>query len=97
MLVKALTVLFWILAVPTGAFALLVALMTLAGKKLSAATPLWLSLVAAVAVLALLAWAYRVSAVQQRPGWACVITVASWIVFAVTMTVNGILRTTNWN
>ncbi len=94
---KSLTVLFWILAVPTGGIALLVMLMTMAGKKLSSATPLWLSMVAALAVLALLAWAWRLSGVHHQPGWACVITVASWLVFAVTMIVNGLLRQTSWN
>lgn len=94
MVLKAL---FWILAAPTGALALILLLMTLGGRRLSAATPLWLALLAAVGVLALLVWAHRVAALQQRPGWACAIVAGSWVLFAVVMTVNGLLRQTTWN
>jgi hypothetical protein len=85
MFAKVLTIIFWLLATPTGAAALFIVLMTLAGQNLSAATPLWLALVAAVSVLALLGWAYRFLAIRRRPGLACVITVSSWIFFVVTM------------
>lgn len=94
---KLLSVLYWVLAVPTGALSLVLLLMTVAGRKLSAATPLWLTLVCATVVLAFLVWAHRVLVVHHRPAWACAIVIASWVAFALTMTVNGLLRQTTWN
>ena len=93
---KIFSMLFWLLATPTGALALFVILMTIAGKKLSAATPLWLALVAGAGVLALLIWAYRLLVLHGRPGLACVITVASWLLFAGVMLVNGLLHQKTW-
>lgn len=91
------TYLFWILTVPTGALALLLLLMTIAGKPLSAATPAWLALLASAGVFALLVWAWRVATTGGRPGVACWIVVLSWVIFALTMFVNGIARQKLWN
>jgi hypothetical protein len=89
-------ILFWLLAVPTGALAALVVLLNLAGRPLSAATPIWLSVLAALAVLALLAGARRL-AVAGRPGLAGLLVVGSWLLFAVVLIVNGFARQRIWN
>jgi hypothetical protein len=89
--------LFWTLAIPTGALAVIVLLMTIAGRQPGAATPAWLSLLASMGVLGLLARARRVAAAGERPGMACWITVSSWAFFAIVMPVNGIARQALWN
>jgi hypothetical protein len=87
----------WTLAAPTGALAALLLLMTVAGKPLSAATPAWRALLAAIGVFALPAWAWRVATAGERPGMACGIVVLSWVLFALAMFVNGIARQKLWN
>jgi hypothetical protein len=88
--------LFWLLAVPTGAIALLVFLLHLAGRPLSAATPVWLSALGALAVLAALAWARRLAA-AGRAGRAILLVVGSGLLFAIVMIANGLARQQTWN
>jgi len=89
-------ILFHLLAVPTVAIALLVVLLNLAGRPLSAATPIGLSIAAAAAVVALVAWARRLAA-AGRPGRAVLLVVGSWVLFAIVMLANGLARQQVWN
>ncbi len=86
---------FWLLAVPTGAIAALVLVLNLLGKQLSAATPLWLSILTSLAVLLLLLVARRLAA--GRPGLACLVVVGSWLFFATVLFANGLARQQVWN
>jgi hypothetical protein len=88
--------LFWTLAVPTGFIASLVLLLNVAGRKLSAATPLWLSVAMSLLVLALLVWAFRLAR-GGHAGAACLVVLGSCLVFAAAMFVNGISRQQLWN
>lgn len=92
----ALRILFRLLAVPTAAIALLVVVLNLAGRPLSAATPIGLSIATAAAVLALVAWARRLAA-AGRPGRAALFVVGAWILFAIVMLANGLARQQVWN
>ena len=87
---------FWMLAAPTGALSALLILMSVTGQRLSAATPVWLSLLAALGVLGLLAWARQLATKRGRPGVACAIVVLSWVLFAFTMTANGLAHQQTW-
>ena len=87
---------FWILAAPTGALSALLLLMSLAGQKLSAATPIWLAVLAALGVMGLLAWAHQLATKRGRPGVACAFVVLSWVLFAVTMIANGLAHQDTW-
>jgi len=89
-------ILFRLPAVPTAAIALLVLLMSLAGRPLSAATPIGLSIAMAAVVLALVEWARR-RAAAGRPGRAALLVVGSWALFAIVMLANGLARQQNWN
>ncbi|KAB2968493.1 MAG: hypothetical protein F9K18_02705 [Thermoanaerobaculia bacterium] len=90
------TYLFWFLAAPTGVLAGLVLVLNLLGRQLSAATPLWLSALVSLAVLALLGWALRLAR-SKRPGLACLLVLGSWLVFALAMVANGLARQQVWN
>jgi len=87
---------FWLLAAPTGALSALLILMSVAGQRLSAATPVWLALLAALGVMALLAWAHQLATKRGRPGVACAIVMLSWVLFAVTMFANGLAHQQTW-
>lgn len=89
--------LYWVLAVPTGLLASIVILLTLGGQRLSAATPDWLALVAAGAVLGLLGWGYKLGKSRGRPGLALLVVVLSWVLFGGTMLVNGLMNQKVWN
>jgi hypothetical protein len=88
--------LFWILAVPTAAFASLMFLMSVAGRQLSQATPIWISLLASFSILVVLVFAYRLAANDGRPGAASGVVALSWLLFAIIMLVNGLVRPTGW-
>lgn len=88
--------LFWILAAPTGALATLLIFMSLLGNRLSAATPLWLSLSMAAGVIAMLFWAYRIASSGGRPALACGVVLLSWLVFALVMIGYGIAHQQTW-
>lgn len=88
---------YWLLAIPTGLLASVVILMTLAGQRLSSATPHWLGLLAAAAVLSLVGYGYKVGVSSEKPGIAVLLVVSSWVVFASIMLINGIMRQTTWN
>ena len=87
---------FWMLTAPTGAISAFLILMSLAGSRLSAATPVWLTLLAALGVIGMLVWAYRLATAGRRPGAACGVVVLSWVLFAVTMFANGLANQQNW-
>jgi len=87
---------FWMLAAPTGALSALLILMSVAGQRLSAATPVWLALLAALGVMGLLAWAHQLATKRGRPPVACAIVVLSWVSFAVTMLANGLAHQQTW-
>ena len=87
---------FWMLAAPTAALSALLIFMSLAGQRLSAATPVWLAVLAAVGVMGLLAWARQLATKRGRPGLACAIVVLSWVLFAVTMIANGLAQQETW-
>ena len=87
---------FWMLAAPTGALSVLLLLMSLGGQRLSAATPVWLALLAAIGVIGLLAWARQLATKRRRPVAACAIVVLSWVLFAVTMIANGLSQQQTW-
>ena len=87
---------FWMLAAPSGALSALLILMSVAGQRLSAATPVWLALLAALGVMGLLAWAYQLATKRGRPRVACAIVVLSWVLFAVTMLANGLAHQQTW-
>jgi small neutral amino acid transporter SnatA (MarC family) len=87
---------FWILAAPTAAVSALLILMSVAGQRLSAATPVWLTLAAALGVMGLLAWAHQLATKRGRSGVACAIVVLSWIGFACTMFANGLSQQQTW-
>ena len=87
---------FWMLAAPTGALSALLILMSLAGRRLSAATPVWLTLLAALGAIGLLVWAYHLATAGRRPGAACGVVLLSWMLFAVTMFANGLSHQQNW-
>lgn len=70
--------------------------MSLSGRPLSAATPIWLSIATAAGVVALVAWARR-QAAAGRAGRAALLVVASWVLFAIVMLVNGLARQQVWN
>lgn len=89
--------LYWILAIPTGLIAGLVVLLTLSGQRLSSATPDWLALLAAGVVLALLGWGHHVGTAGGRPGLAALLVVLSWVLFAGSMLINGLLHQKIWN
>ena len=88
--------LFWILAVSTGALARALILLTLAGQRLSAGTPWWLSVSTGLAVLWLINKARVLATTSGRPGVAALLVVASWILVLVVMLTNGLLRQRNW-
>ena len=87
---------FWLLAAPTGVLSALLILMSVAGQRLSAATPVWLALLAALGVVGLLAWAHQLATKRLRPGVACAVVVLSWVLFAVTMVANGLAHQETW-
>ena len=87
---------FWILALPTGALSVLLILMSIAGQPLSAATPIWLTLLAAFGVIGLLVWAQQLATKRGRRGVACAIVVVSWVLFAFTMLANGLAHQQTW-
>ena len=87
---------FWMLTAPTGAISALLVFMSLTGSRLSAATPVWLTLLAALGVMGLLAWAYRLATAGRRPGAACGVVLLSWVLFALTMFANGLANQQNW-
>jgi hypothetical protein len=87
---------FWMLAAPTAFLSALLILMSVAGQPLSAATPVWLALLAAIGVIGLLAWARQLATTRRRPGAACAIVVLSWVLFAVTMIANGLSQQQTW-
>lgn len=88
---------YWVLAVPTGLLASLVILLTLGGRQLSSATPAWLGLLAAAVVLGVLVWGYRLGTAGGKPGLATLLVVLSWVLFAGTMFVNGLMHQKIWN
>lgn len=88
--------LFRLLAVPTAAIAILIVLMNLAGRPLSAATPVGLSIATAAVVLALVAWGRHLAA-AGRPGRAVLLAVGSWALFVIVMLANGLARQQVWN
>ena len=88
---------YWTLAAPTGFIAALVITLTLSGKALSSATPDWLALLAAAAVLALLAWSYHLATSAGRTGLAILVVIVSWVVFAGTMLIYGLMHQHLWN
>ena len=90
------TYVFWMLAAPTGALSVLLILMSVSGQPLSAATPVWLALLAALGVMGLLAWAHQLATKRGRPGFACAVVVTSWLLFAVTMIANGLAQQQTW-
>ncbi len=89
--------LYWVLAVPTGLLASVVVFLTITGQPLSSATPAWLALVAAGAVCALLGWGYNLGTSAGRPGLATLLVIFSWVLFAGTMIVNGLVHQKIWN
>lgn len=89
-------VVFWILAAPTGVLSALLMVMSLAGRRLSAVTPVWLTLLAALGVVGLLVWAYHLATAGGRPGAACGVVVLSWVLFAVVMSANGLAHQQTW-
>lgn len=89
--------LFWLLALPTGLLAALVVFLTISGQRLSSATPDWLALLAAGAVLGLLVSGYRLGTAGGRPFAAALLVVLSWLLFAGTMFVNGLMNQQLWN
>lgn len=89
--------LYWLLAAPTGALAVAVLGLTVTGKRLSSATPDWLSLLASAAVIAMLVWSYRMATSRDRPGAAAFLVVLSWIVFAGSMISHALMTQTLWN
>jgi hypothetical protein len=88
--------LFWVLAAPTGVLAAILLFMSLAGSRLSAATPIWLSLLAAAGVMGVLVWAYRIASSGGRPLLACGLVLLSWFVFMLVMFANGIAQQKTW-
>lgn len=88
--------LFWILAVPTGALASALILLTVAGQRLSASTPWWLSVSIGFAVLWLLYRAHSFASTGGRPGLAVLLVVASWLMFFVVMLTYGLLHQGTW-
>jgi small neutral amino acid transporter SnatA (MarC family) len=87
---------FWMLAAPTGALSALLILMSVSGQRLSAATPVWLALLAAVGVIGVLAWAHQLATKRGRPGVACAMVVLSWVLFAASMVANGLAHQQTW-
>lgn len=88
--------LYWLLAVPTTLLGSVAILLTLGGQRLSSATPPWLALVSAGAVLGLVGWGYKVATSGGRPGLAALWVAFSWVVFAVAMVVNGLMGQKIW-
>lgn len=80
----------WPLAVPTGLPALLTVGFNLFDRPLSAATPIGLSPRMAVLMLAAPGWGFKLGTAEGRPGLA--VAPASWFVFAITLSVNGLLH-----
>lgn len=91
------TVVYWILAVPTAVLATLIIGLTLAGRPLSQATPLWLSFAGGVMVLGCVGWGYHTGVTGQRPGMAVLLVVGSWLAFFAILLTNGLLRQKTWN
>ncbi len=89
--------LYWVLSVPTGLLASAVVFLTISGQRLSSATPDWLALVASGAVFALLGWSYKLGTSGGRPGLATLLVVFSWVLFAGTMIINGLMHQKIWN
>lgn len=89
--------LYWFLAVPTGALALLVMGLTLTGQRLSSSTPGWLSFIVSAVVLVLVGWGYTLATKRRRPGVAILLTVLSWVFFVTTMAVYGLMTIKIWN
>ena len=58
---------FWMLAAPTAGLSALLILVSVAGQPLSAATPIWLALLAALGVIGLLAWGHQLATKRGRP------------------------------
>ena len=87
---------FWILAAPTGALSALLLLMSVTGERLSSVTPIWLTSLAALGVVGLLAFAHQLATKRGRPGFACAVVVTSWLLFAVTMIANGLAHQHTW-
>lgn len=88
---------YWLLAVPTTLLAGAVIFLTLSGQRLSSATPDWLALTAAGAVLGLVGWGYNVGTSGGRPAVATLLVVLSWVLFAGAMIVNGLMNQKIWN
>lgn len=88
--------LFWVLAAPTSVLASILLFMSLAGRRLSAATPIWLSLLAAAGVMAMLVWAFRIASSDGRPLLACGVVLLSWFAFMLVMFANGISQQKTW-
>lgn len=88
---------YWLFALPTGALASLVIIMTLSGKALSNGTPNWLSLCASAVVFGLLWCSYQLIFVKNHPILAIVVVIASWIIFAAIMVGYGLMTMKIWN
>jgi hypothetical protein len=88
---------YWTLAVPTGLLASLVIILTLGGRPLSAATPAWLSLLVAAAVLGILVQSHGLATTGGKPGLAALLVVFSWVLFAGAMILNGLMSQKTWN
>ena len=89
--------LYWLLAAPTALLAGLVIVMNLAGRALSQATPIWLSLLMAAVVIGLLVWARTLGTQGGRPGLAVLMVLGSWVLFCGVMLVNGLMHQKVWN
>lgn len=88
---------YWLLAVPTMLLGGVVILFTLGGQRLSSATPPWLALIAAGAMLGLAGWGYKVATSGGRPGMAALWVILSWVVFAGATVVNGLMGQRIWS
>ena len=50
-----------------------------------------------IAVLALLAWSYHLATSAGRTGLAILLVIVSWVVFAGTMLIYGLMHQKLWN
>lgn len=96
---RAARVLFWLyalLAAPTALLACAVILIIAGGHRFSGPAPDWPALLAAATVLGMLGLGYRL-ATGNHPLRASLLVVASWVVFASIMLINGLMHQTLWN
>jgi lysylphosphatidylglycerol synthetase-like protein (DUF2156 family) len=89
---------FTVLALPTGSIATIYLLLTLvgAGPRPKPVSESFIVALASLAVLGLLALGTHLAWRRQAAGLACAVVLLSWLVFAGTLLIHGLMNNRSW-